>query len=102
MNMQQLPAKEITMRLMFKASTEYKDVNADFDVVELDNVSEIEVYDYPWYSEWKNVKDLKVGNVFKVHEDEWDLDIFCKITKMKRNGNKTVVAYEMKGDGAFE
>lgn len=101
-NMQQLPAKEITMRLMFKASTEYKDVNADFDVVELDNVSEIEVYDYPWYSEWKNVKDLKVGNVFKVHEDEWDLDIFCKITKMKRNGNKTVVAYEMKGDGAFE
>ena len=80
----------------------YKDVNADFDVIELDNISEIEVYDYSWHSEWKSVKDLKIGDIFKVYEDEWDLDVFCKITKMKRNGNNTVIAYEMKGDDAFE
>jgi len=101
-NMQQLPAKEITMRLMFKASTEYKDVNADFDVMELDNVSEVEVYDYSWFCKWKNAKDLKIGDIFKVHDDEWDSDIFCKITKIKRNGNKTVFVYEIKGDDAFE
>ncbi|MBO7696678.1 MAG: hypothetical protein J6T10_28960 [Methanobrevibacter sp.] len=101
-NMQQLPAKEITMRLMFKASTEYKDVNADFDVVELDNVSEIEVYDYYWHCEWKNVKDLKIGDIFKAHDDGLDSDVFCKITKIKRNGNKTVFMYEIKGDDDFE
>lgn len=101
-NLQQLPSREKAMRMMFKASTEYKDVNADFDVIELDNISEVEIYSYSWYSEWKNVKNLKIGDIFKVHEDEWDLDVFCKIIKMKRNGNKTIVAYEMKGDGAFE
>lgn len=90
------------MRMVFTASTEYKDVNADFDVVELDNVSEVEIYNYPSHCEWINVKDLKIGDIFKIHDDEYDLDIFCEITKMKRNGNKTVFTYELKGDDAFE
>lgn len=90
------------MRMVFTASTEYKDVNADFDVVELDNVSEVEVYDYSWYCKWKNVKDLKIGDIIKIYDDEWDSDIFCKITKIKRNENKTVFVYEIKGDDAFE
>ena len=88
--------------MMFKASTEYKDVNADFDVVELDNISEVEVYNYSWYCEWKNVKDLKIGDIIKIYDDKWDSDIFCKIAKIKRNENKTVFVYEIKGDDAFE
>lgn len=90
------------MRLMFKASTEYKDVNADFDLMELDNVSEIEIYSHSWYCEWKNVKDVKIGDIFKIHDDEWDSDVFCAVKNLKRNGNKTVFIYEIKGDDAFE
>ena len=50
----------------------------------------------------ENIKDLKIGDIFKAHDDGLDSDIFCKITKIKRNGNKTVFMYEIKGDDDFE
>ena len=62
MNVQQIPSHGDDMRMMFKASTEYKNIDAfTYNNAPLYIVSEIDEVLTP--QGWKRIKDLVVGDI---------------------------------------
>ena len=75
-NLQQLPSKETTMRLMFVASTEYKDLSVDdSNSVSVSSFSEVEMCD----GSWKNIKSVCVGDCIK--SADGSILFVCSISK---------------------
>lgn len=73
--MQQIPSKELTVRLMFKASTKYCDV-VYTDSFDVDRSSEIQVL-----GGWKKARDIKVGDVLLV--DDGGTEKHCIVSNIQ-------------------
>lgn len=66
-NLQQIPSKEKTMRLAFKADTSYRNVTSDSNTVTLMPYEDVETKDG-----WKRVRDLQVGDNVWLNDDGID------------------------------
>jgi hypothetical protein len=67
--MQQIPSHRDSMRMMFKASTEYKDEEvSDDNTVDISSVSDVMTSDG-----WKKSKDLMVGDNVLIGEEKYSV-----------------------------
>ena len=87
MNLQQIPSKELTFRLMFKASTDYKDVEIK-DIMQLDIASEVLTE-----QGWKYVNDLQIGDKICVNADTYD-----EISFLEKHEDIMYVSVKREGD----
>ena len=92
-NLQQIPSREKTMRMIFSASTEYKNICANSNVIKLDKICDIESYDNLGNIVWKNVKELKVGDVIFIEDDELKNTTTYSIQNIRDYDNYIVVNY---------
>ena len=92
-NLQQIPSRQKTMRLIFSASTDYKNVNADFNIIELNSYSEIEIYDKDKNLVWKNVKELNIGDIIIIIDDMENTSAQYNIVDIKNINNKFIIKY---------
>ncbi len=84
-NLQQIPSHETSMRMMFKASTEYKDEN-------IEDSNEIILNDYVdvmCNNKWVRIKDIKENDIITGSDDE-----FYKVTKVEVLENKIKLTLE--------
>ena len=87
MNLQQVPSREKTLRLAFKASEEYEDVMSE------DNYFIFKDYvDAETINGYKKVKDLIVGDILVINDNNEQKK--AKIISTERNENKIKVVFE--------
>lgn len=86
-NLQQIPSKELTFRLMFKASTDYKDIEIK-DIMQLDIASEVLTE-----QGWKYVNDLQIGDKICVNADTYN-----EISFLEKHEDIMYVSVKREGD----
>lgn len=79
-NLQQIPSKAKDIRMMFKASTQYKDVECENNLYIFDDVDEVEVDK----DVWKRVKNLKIGDRLLSNDNTYDTIQHVEIKDTKR------------------
>lgn len=92
-NLQQIPSREKSIRMIFKASTEYKNVCANSNVIKLDKICDVESYDKFGNIVWKNIKELKVGDVIFIEDDELKNTTTYSIQDIKDYNNYILITY---------
>ena len=81
-NLQQIPSHNKEIRMLFKASTEYKNIEStNDDYYEISNLSEVLTKD-----DWKNVKQIVVGDYIKTDDGDFEL-----VKKVERNEKVTLL-----------
>ena len=82
-NLQQIPSHAKDIRLLFKASTKYNNVECDNNCYVVDSCDEVHLIDDSWIS----VKDLKIGDKLINSEENYD------VVKSLRFENSKVFIY---------
>ena len=67
-NMQQIPSKAKDIRMMFKACTEYKNVEIEDGCYTISILDEVEIVNLQNSVDWKLAKELQVGDKLKLDE----------------------------------
>ncbi len=77
-NLQNIPSKEKSIRKMFKARTEYKDITID-DFVELDKFTKVKTT-----CGWKYSPELSINDILLL-KNELGVEISCPIKNVEIN-----------------
>ena len=78
-NLQQIPSKDITVRLMFKASTEYTDIEETDNCFFIEESSDLSVG-----GNWVKARLIKVGDAIDVVDDAIESKV--TVTKIEKDG----------------
>lgn len=68
-NLQNIPSHDKLVRMIFKPSCEYHDVEINSDFYEVNDTDDIEIDT----DEWKNISEIKIGDKIKNSEDSYDI-----------------------------
>ena len=91
-NMQQIPSREKSMRMIFSASTEYKNVCANSNIIKLDKVCDIQTLDNG-NKIWKNVKDINIGDYIFILDDDDNTNKIYSIKDIRDYDNYIIINY---------
>ena len=80
------------MRMIFTASTEYKNVCANSNVIKLDKVCDIEILDNG-NKVWTNVKDINIGDCIFIFDDSDNTNKIYSIKDIKNYDNYIIINY---------
>ena len=68
-NLQQIPSKAKDIRMMFRASTTYKDVEIKDDCYKISVLDEVEIVNLQNDVDWRLAKELQIGDKLKLDKD---------------------------------
>ena len=80
------------MRMIFTASTEYKNVCVNSNVIKLDKVCDIEILDNG-NKIWTNVKDVNIGDYIFIFDDNDNTNKTYSIKNIRDCGNYIIINY---------
>lgn len=80
------------MRMIFTASTEYKNACANSNVIKLDKVCDIEILDNG-NKIWTNVKDVNIGDYIFIFDDNDNTNKTYSIKNIRDCGNYIIIKY---------
>lgn len=91
-NLQQIPSREKSMRMIFTASTEYKNACANSNVIKLNKVCDVEILDNG-NKVWTNVKDINIGDYIFIFDDSDNTNKTYSIKDIKNYDNYIIINY---------
>ena len=80
------------MRMIFSASTEYKNVCVDSNIIKLDKVCDIQTLDNG-NKIWKNVKDVNIGDYIFIFDDSDNTNKTYSIKDIRDYDNYIIINY---------
>ena len=80
------------MRMIFTASTEYKNACANSNVIKLDKICDIEILDNG-NKIWTNVKDVNIGDCIFIFDDSDNTNKIYSIKDIKNYDNYIIINY---------